>query len=63
MATTIQIDEKTLKILKQIKEARKAKSYDEVVRDLILEKKASFWGFLGKKPLSKIMENLRDESG
>ncbi len=61
MVTTIQLDESTLELLKQLKQAKRASSYDEVVKGLITEHKQSLWGFLGKQSLSKILTNLRDE--
>jgi Ribbon-helix-helix protein, copG family. len=37
--TTIQIDQETLKILEKLKKERKAKSYSELIRQLINESK------------------------
>lgn len=63
MATTIQVEKETLELLKMLKESRKAKSYDETVRNMLAEAwpKKSMWGILGKKPMKEILKDLRDE--
>ena len=61
MTTTIQVEESTLELLRQLKKAKQLKSYDEVVKSLINDKKISLWGFLGKQTLQKILGDLRDE--
>ena len=61
MVTTIQLENTTLDLLRQLKRGKRARSYDEVIRGLISENKISYWGFLGKKSLAKIMVSLRDE--
>ena len=38
MATTIQVDEKTLKLLKQLKGRLKVKTYDALIRKLLSKK-------------------------
>jgi hypothetical protein len=67
MVTTIQVNEKTLALLKKLRDEIKAKSYEEAIIKVIVEraKKDSMAGFLGKKygKLSKkeILKDLRDE--
>lgn len=63
MATTVQVAQETLELLKRFKGSRKAKSYDEAVRKMLVEAwpKESMWGVLGKKTMKQIMEGLRDE--
>ena len=63
MPTTIQIGERTLKILKKVKEETNSSSYDEAINKIVLSrsKKESLAGYLGKKPLSYILKGLRDE--
>ena len=39
MATTVQVDEKTLQMLNKLKEEMKARSHDEVIKTLISERK------------------------
>ena len=39
MATTVQVDEKTLQMLNRLKEEMKARSHDEVIKTLISERK------------------------
>ena len=65
MPTTIQIKEKTLKILKKIKEDTHASSYDEAIIKITTnttKKEPSFAGYLGKKPLKDIMKDLRNKN-
>ncbi|PIN74462.1 hypothetical protein COV18_07460 [Candidatus Woesearchaeota archaeon CG10_big_fil_rev_8_21_14_0_10_37_12] len=62
MTTTIQIREETLDLLKRIKESSNAKSYDEtIINVLSMKTKTSLAGFLGKKPMKKILDDLRDK--
>lgn len=64
MPTTIQIQEKTLEILKKIKKDTHSSSYDEAIKKIAINstKEASLAGYLGKKPLKLIMKDLRDKS-
>jgi len=39
VATTVQVDEKTLQMLNKLKEEMKARSHDEVIKTLISERK------------------------
>ena len=39
MPTTVQVNEKTLQMLNKVKKEMKAKSYDEVIKTLIIERK------------------------
>lgn len=63
MSTTIQIDERTLRLLKKIKEDAHAASYDEAINKLVAQKTATktMAGFLGKKPLKDILKGLREK--
>lgn len=63
MSTTIQIDERTLEILKKIKDETKAASYDEAINKVIADrlKRESLAGYLGRKPLKDILKGLREK--
>ena len=69
MVTTIQVNERTLAMLRKLKEEIRAKSYEEAINKVIIEraKKQSLAGFLGKKyghmPRKKILKDLRDKNG
>ncbi len=62
MTTTIQIQDQTLELLKKVKEETNSSSYDEAIKRIILRKKESFFGYLGKKTKKEILEGLRDKS-
>ena len=62
MVTTIQINERTLEILKKIKEETNSLSYDEAINKLVLKKEKSLAGLLGKKPTKDILRDLRDKN-
>ena len=64
MVTTIQIDEKTLKILKKIKEETNSSSYGEAINKLIIIKtnKESLAGYLGKNSLKISLKDIRDKN-
>lgn len=64
MVTTIQIQERTLEILKKIRMETKSSSYDEAINKIVIGtvKKESMAGILGKKPRNFIMKGLRDKS-
>lgn len=57
MPTTVQVDEKTLQMLNVIKKETKARSHDEVIKTLIIERNkipSSMFGSNRKlKPFSK----------
>lgn len=62
MQTTIQISDRTLEILKKVKEEFNTKSYEEAIKMLVFERtKCSFAGCLGKKPTKTILKDLRDK--
>ena len=67
MVTTIQLNENTLRLLKKLKEEVEAKSYEEVIKKIIMErtKKESMAGYLGKKygllSRKEILKGLRDK--
>lgn len=68
MVTTIQVNERTLILLKKLKEQMRADSYEEVINKIVAERtnNISFAGFLGEKygKISKkeILKNLRDKN-
>ena len=62
MPTTIQINDRTLKILKKIKEETHSSSYDEAIHNIVLTRsKESLAGYLGKRPVKEILKDLRNE--
>ncbi len=64
MVTTIQIGERTMNQLKQLKKSSNASSYDEVIQELIIksQRAKSFSGFLGKREdLPKILKELQED--
>ncbi len=64
MATTIQIGEHTLKILKKIKDETHSSSYDEAINKIVVDriKKVSLAGYLGRKPMKEVLKGLRDKN-
>ena len=64
MATTIQLEEETVKMLKGYKEQLNIATYDDLIKKMLAEKtNKSMFGFLGKtKSMSHILRDLRDES-
>jgi len=64
MPTTIQINERTLQLLKKLKAELDVSSYDEVIVKIASgqSNKKSLAGFLGKMPKEKILKDLRDEN-
>ena len=62
MSTTIQIEERTLKILKKIKSETNSSSYDEAINKLAISVKESLAGYLGKKSSHELMKDLRDKN-
>jgi len=63
MYTTIQISDTTLELLKKVKNETQSHSYDEAITKVVLHsfKKESLAGFLGKRPLKYLLQNLRDK--
>ncbi len=63
MQTTIQISDRTLQVLKKIKQETHSASYDEALTKVLhTQRKApSLAGYLGKKPLSSLMKDLREK--
>ena len=64
MVTTIQLQENTLIMLKQMKQNASAGSYDELIHKMIQKcqkPEKSLAGFLGKANLVDLMEGLRDK--
>lgn len=50
LATTVQVDEKTLQMLNEAKKEMKAKSHDEVIRKLLAERKKIPRSMFGANP-------------
>ena len=64
MVTTIQIGERTMSELKQIKKTSGLQSYEAVIQDLLnkSKNKKSFFGFMGKSGnLPKMLKELQEE--
>ncbi|RJQ22520.1 hypothetical protein C4580_00520 [Candidatus Woesearchaeota archaeon] len=61
--TTIQVQERTLHLLQQMRKSKGAKSYDEVILDLMRNAapRKSMYGALGKASWKEIMRDLRDK--
>lgn len=65
MATTIQVQEDTLELLKQMREMTKTASYDAAIKEMLKKStrhEKSLYGFLGKKNMKQILKGLRDEN-
>ena len=64
MPTTIQIDNKTLELLKKFKSSLNAESYNDVINTILKGGiKKSMYGALGKeKRMKNILRGLRYES-
>ena len=65
MTTTIQVQEDTLELLKQMRIMTKTNSYDAAIKEIIKKsavKERSLYGFLGKKTMKNILNDLRDEN-
>ena len=64
MATTIQVDNETLELLKRFKSSFNAESYNDVINAILKGGiKKSMYGALGKeKNMRFILRGLRDES-
>ena len=60
MTTTIQIGEDTMQKLKQLQQALNVKTYNDVIKALMQEKK-SMYGFLGRKNMKWVLKDLRDK--
>jgi predicted CopG family antitoxin len=63
MPTTIQISERTLEILKKVKDETKSSSYDEAINKIVasMQVKESLAGFLGKKmSREEIVKGIRE---
>ncbi|MEK6867218.1 MAG: hypothetical protein AABX98_00200 [Nanoarchaeota archaeon] len=63
MLTTIQVTDKTLHLLKKIKQETASQSYDEAITKLVVEKSKphSLAGFLGKRSTKEILSGLREK--
>ena len=65
MTTTIQVQEDTLELLKQLRAVTKSETYDSTIKEVLKQsgnKEKSMYGFLGKKNMKQILKGLRDES-
>jgi hypothetical protein len=63
--TTIQVQEKTVTVLKLLRDQFKVPSYDALLKILIekaLKPKKSMWGAGGKLSAKEILKDLRDKS-
>ena len=61
MPTTVQVDEKTIQMLNKLKEEMKARSHDEVIRELISERMKIPRSMFGSNPKLKPFSE-RDEA-
>lgn len=64
MVTTIQVNELTLRLLKQLKQSWNVHSYDELLQTVLQKQespKESLYGCLGKMTRTQMMKGLRDE--
>ena len=67
MVTTIQLNENTLDLLRKLKEEVRAKSYEEAIKKVIMERinRESMAGYLNKyykkKKLKDVLKELQDE--
>jgi len=65
MATTIQVSDTTMQMLKKVKERTKSASYDDAIKKLIAgqPRKSLFGEFAKKKHYTReeILKGLRDE--
>ncbi len=61
MATTVQVSEKTLQILNRLKEETGLKSHDEVIRELIAERRKIPRSMFGSNPRLRPLTS-RDEA-
>ena len=64
MPTTIQINDRTLELLRKIKDETHSSSYDEAINKIVASrwKGKSLAGFLGKMPRKEILKELRDKN-
>ena len=66
MPSTIQVEKDTMELLKNLKNAYKTKTYDDVINQLVRKKVSpSMFGKLAKKKkytMKEILKGLRDES-
>ena len=64
MKTTIQINENTLELLRNVRDNTNSNSYDDVINKIIIKSlnKESLFGYLGKKNKKEILKDLRDKS-
>lgn len=63
--TTIQVNQKTVTVLKLLREQFNVPSYDAILNILIekaLKPKKSMWGSGGKVTIKEILKDLRDKS-
>jgi len=59
MATTIRVSKELLEELEELKKEKKAKSYEEVIKELVLESKSLRKSHFGSLP--KLKEFRREE--
>lgn len=63
MSTTIQVEERTLELLKRLKEHFGASTYNEAIEQMARKgfRQKSMYGFLGKMSRKEILKGLRDK--
>lgn len=67
MVTTIQVNERTLEILKKLKQELRAKSYEEAIGRIFIERNrgesmaGSLKKYAGKQTLKQILKELQNE--
>ncbi|MAF34692.1 hypothetical protein CMO91_02500 [Candidatus Woesearchaeota archaeon] len=61
MVTSIQVQEKTLELLKKLRAQHHVKTYDDVIHKLAARPRISFYGILKKEGMKNVMKGLRDK--
>lgn len=67
MVTTIQVNERTLELLKKLKQELHAKSYEEAITKVVVQRSkgkslaGSLGKIYGKMSRKEVLKNLRDE--
>ena len=64
MPTTIQVNERTLELLRKVKGETNSSSYDETINKIVRERlqNESMAGYLGKMQKKDILKGLRDKN-
>lgn len=63
MATTVQVQDETLELLRKVKAETQSSSYDEAIRKIVVlqVQEKTLGGYLGARPSKRLLRNLRDE--